>query len=108
LMSPVPTIRPENPGNRVELDGTGVSCFDHREPSDSDSGWSSLVSPLNESSVLLATPTCEALVASTSNDFVRLHLCTGHPGCAPLVGREHLSPQNAGASAPRQSPERRT
>ena len=69
LMSPVRIIRLENPDYQVELDGTGVSCFDsHREPSDSDSRWPSLVPPSNPTTASLTTATDynEALEASYS------------------------------------------
>ncbi len=107
LMSSVPTIRLENPDYQVQLDGTGVSHSKHRERS-CGSHWPSLVSPENDSTVILATRTNEALVASVPNDSTRLHSCTGHLACAPFVARERPLPQSAGASALRRSLERRT
>jgi hypothetical protein len=69
------TIRLKNPGSgipdyQVELGGSDVFGLCN---SDSVSRWFSLVSPSNPTTVALAPPTNEALVASVLDDFARLH-----------------------------------
>ena len=111
------TIRLKNPGSghpgyQVDPDGSdvfGLCNYGHREPSDSDSGWFSLVSPSNPITVVLAPPTNEALVASVLDDFARLHHGIGQPAFAPLAVRERFSPPPQRRSRwLSQSPERRT
>ena len=75
------TIRLKNPGSgipdyQVELGGSdvcGLCDYGYGEPLDSDSGWFSLVSPSNPTTVALAPPTNEALVASVLDDLARSH-----------------------------------
>ena len=100
------TISLENPGSgypdyQVELDRTGVSRFNHhREQPDSVSRWPSLVSPSNESTVIPAATTNEALEASVSNDLSRLNLASdnllsrrlGCRGASQPPTREPLAP----------------
>ena len=94
-------IRLENPdsgfsGYQVELDGFDVSRSGNcGEPSDSGSGWFSLASLSNETTVVLATGYNEALAASVLDDFDRLQMGTGQPAFAPPVVLERLSPPNA-------------
>jgi len=94
------TIPLENPGSghpdyQVEPDGSDVSGLrDYGESSDSGSRWFSLESPVNETTVVLASPTNEALEASVLDDFARL-LMAGQPAPAPLAVRERFSTPNA-------------
>ena len=94
-------IRLENPdsgfsGYQVELDGFDVSRSGNcGEPSDSGSGWFSLASLSNETTVVLATGYNEALEASMSNEFYWLRLRAGRHAPAPLAVRERFSTPNA-------------
>ena len=95
------TIRLKNPGSghpdyQVELDDSDVFGSVHcREPSDSGSGWFSLASLSNATTVVLATGYNEALEASVPNESDRLHSGVGQPAFAPLAVRERFSTPNA-------------
>jgi len=94
------TTRLENPDSghpdyQVQLDGSDVFGFNHRESSDSGSRWFSRVPPSNETTVVLATGYNEALDASVVNEFYRLRLRAGDHAPAPLAVRERFSTPSA-------------
>ena len=98
MMSTRRTIPLDNPGSGhpdypVQLDASdafGLCNYGYGEPSDSGSRWSSLVSPSNPITVVLATGYNEALEASVLNEFYWLRPSCRSPYPCAAGGAESL------------------